>query len=88
MKEIKKIAPYQPISCDYYDHLEIWAMRKTPVTIIYKNEGEEELTIESVIKTLKTLNKEEFVVLTSGQEIRLDRLISINGQVVVLSCGI
>ena len=63
-------------------------MRKTPVTIIYKNEGEEELTIESVIKTLKTLNKEEFVVLTSGQEIRLDRLISINGQVVVLSCGI
>ena len=82
MKEQK----YQPISCDYYDELEIVAMRQTIAEIIFKNEAGEEKTISTKIKTLQTRNSEEFLILENGDEIRLDRLVSMNGKVVKNYC--
>lgn len=82
MKEQK----YQPISCDYYDELEIVAMRQTVAEIIFKNEKEEEITISTKIKTLQTRNSEEFLILENGDEIRLDKLLSMNGKVVKNYC--
>jgi len=82
MKEQK----YQPISCDYYDELEIVAMRQTIAKIVFRNEEDEEITISTKIKTLQTRNSEEFLILENGEEIRLDRLVSMNGKVVKNYC--
>ena len=82
MKEQK----YQPISCDYYDELEIVAMRQSIATIIFRNDEGVELSISKKIKTLETRNSEEFLILENGEEIRLDKLISMNGKIVKNYC--
>jgi Rho-binding antiterminator len=74
-----KVEKYQPISCDFYDELELLAIRKTVAKIIIRNDANEIEEIQNSIKTLYTKNKEEFLVLDNGKEIRLDKLVSVNG---------
>lgn len=76
MQEDKK---YQPISCSQYDELELLAMRKTVCQIEYMDIENKASTIQDYIATLRTEKKEEFLVLGTGQEIRLDKIITING---------
>lgn len=70
---------YQPISCDFYDELELLALRKTVATIVIRQENDATKEIESRIKTFYTKDKEEFMILANGEEIRLDKLVSVNG---------
>jgi Rho-binding antiterminator len=74
-----KVEKYQPISCDFYDELELLAIRKTVAKIIIRNDANEIEEIQNSIKTLYTKNKEEFLVLDNDKEIRLDKLVSVNG---------
>lgn len=74
-----KVEKYQPISCDFYDELELLAIRKTVAKIIIRKEEDGVEEIQNVIKTLYTKSKEEFLVLENGREIRLDKLVSVNG---------
>ena len=67
---------YKPISCDDYDWLEIWSMKKRTVLIEYSSDGKQ-LKVEAIIKTLKTENGIEFLITEAGLEIRLDHLLSI-----------
>ena len=67
---------YEPISCDDYDWLEIWSMKKRTVLIEYSSDGKQ-LKAEAIIKTLKTENGIEFLITQEGLEIRLDHLLSI-----------
>lgn len=69
---------YIPVACHFYDELESAAVKKTLSTIIYLDNGNEQ-TIEDYVVDFKNLNKEEFAVLKSGLEIRLDKIISFNG---------
>jgi Rho-binding antiterminator len=63
--------PYQPIDCDFYDELVLLAMKKVTVTLLpYPFEEWEELKV----KDLVTRSKEEFMVFSNGQEIRLDQI--------------
>ena len=78
---------YQPISCDYYDELEIIAMRHRVVSIKYLDAQQQEQSIQSTIKTLKTLDKVEYLVLPDDTKIQLDHLIEVDGKALVLSCG-
>lgn len=71
---------YQPISCDFYDELEIAAMRQTSAVIVYKSDAGEEVKISEKIKTIEARSGEEFLILNKGEEIRLDRLVSIDGK--------
>lgn len=76
---------YQPVNCDLYDHFEIAAMHQTSLSIEYI-ENEKAHRVEGVIKTLKTVNHEEFLVLVGGKIIRLDKvkkLIDSNGATIV-----
>jgi len=68
---------YIPISCAFYDELEAAAVKKVNSTIVYK-ENLEEKTIVDFIIDFKTKNKQEFVLLKNGTEIRLDKIISFN----------
>lgn len=70
---------YIPIACGFYDELESLAVKNKEVNFKYI-ENKQECEINDFIKDLKTKNKEEFVILKSGKEIRLDKLISINGK--------
>lgn len=67
---------YVPVNCDWYDYLEIYAMRKTIVDIEVKSEDNTQI-ITTRIKDLETKNKEEFAHLEDGTKLRLDRIISI-----------
>jgi len=78
-------ALYQPVNCDLYDHFEIAAMHHTSLSIEYIENGKSQ-RVEGVIKTLKTVNHEEFLILRGGEIIRLDkvkRLIDTNGDLIV-----
>lgn len=67
---------YRPVSCDLYDHLEIAAMRRLMIHIIYNDNGcrKEKRT---TIKNLYARDGAEFLECANGEEIRLDRLIKI-----------
>ena len=77
---------YHPINCSYYDELEAYATLRKTVRIDYLTPTGEAASIDARIVNLYTLNKEEFMVLDNQQEIRLDRLRSVDGKVVPLTC--
>ena len=72
--------PYQAVSCSFYDELEALATLHRLCTIRYRTETSEVVGIESKIIDLYTANKSEFLKLQDGTEIRLDRLISVDGK--------
>ena len=67
---------YQRINCDFYDHIEILALRKTWVRIEYSQEGESVIEVTKLFNT-KTESKVEYAVTEDGQEIRMDLIKSI-----------
>jgi len=69
---------YHAISCHFYDELEFLAVKKIIAKITYF-ENENEMTIEDLIVDFKTKNKEEFLILKNGTQIRLDKIVRING---------
>ena len=77
---------YKPISCDYYDELTILTMRHTVCPIVFKKEDGTETLINMAIKDVFTRSGEEFLLLSNGEEIRLDYLVSADGKVVPMSC--
>jgi Rho-binding antiterminator len=77
---------YRPINCNYYDELEAIATLRKRVPIIYESKNGP-ITVEGVgIRDLYTKDKEEFLVLTNGQTIRLDFLIEVDGKPVIKAC--
>ena len=79
------VAAYQPIDCKLYDLFEIAAIRKTPIIIDYTDEMNL-LTISTIIKTLVTENKVEYLVTIDDERIRLDLISSMrkeDGQVIM-----
>lgn len=67
---------YKPISCHLYDKYEELAVKKIKVKIIYID-NEEKKEIEDYIVNFKTKNKEEFMILSSNIEIRLDKILDL-----------
>lgn len=70
--------PYQPIDCNYYDVLVLYAMHKEPLKIkvqIDGSAGSEEL--KGIIKDIYTKDKVEFLKLDTGKVVRLDKLLDI-----------
>ena len=61
-------------------------MHQTVAEIIFRNEKGEETTISTKVKTLQTRDSEEFLILDNGDEIRLDKLVSMNGKVLKNYC--
>jgi Rho-binding antiterminator len=69
--------PYRPISCAVHDRLESYAVRRTPVTIRWRDlEGAEHLE-RSTISDVLAKDGEEFAVLASGPRIRLDWIVEL-----------
>lgn len=79
---------YTPIDCNYYDRLEAHATLRQRVSIEYYGDGVSKITVlkNALIVDLQTRNKVEFMILEGGQEIRLDKLIAVDGKEVPKSC--
>ena len=77
---------YKPIDCSFYDVLEANATQKRYVRIQYFTPIREFQTVDAVIKDLYIKmdqgHKAEYMVLNTGQEIRLDHLVSVDGKLV------
>ncbi len=71
---------YNPISCEFFDQLNVAMQRKIPSTIIYENDDEEKETVSGLIKTMEVIDGIEFMVLDSKEKIRLDCVIKFNGK--------
>lgn len=69
--------PYKNVSCDFYDSLEIFATYHTPLLILYVDENGNEISIETIIKTLITKDKSEYLLTHNDVLIRLDKIILI-----------
>lgn len=68
---------YKTVSCQFYDELEALAVKKIKSKIFYMD-NENEKSIEDIIVDFRTKNKEEFLILNDGTQIRLDKIIKIN----------
>ena len=68
---------YKTVSCQFYDELEALAVKKIKSKIFYMD-NENEKYIEDLIVDFRTRNKEEFLILKNGTQIRLDKIIKIN----------
>lgn len=68
---------YKTISCQFYDKLEELAVKKIKSQIFYMD-NENEICIEEFIVDFRTKNKEEFLILNNGTQIRLDKILKIN----------
>ncbi|MBX7141753.1 MAG: hypothetical protein K1X63_11810 [Chitinophagales bacterium] len=71
---------YIPISCSYYDELEALATLRQECEIVFTDENGKQISIKGIIKTFFIRDKVECMQLESGEEIRLDKLISVDGK--------
>jgi Rho-binding antiterminator len=71
---------YQPISCHFYDELELLAIRRQACQIIFRKDGEAITEINDQIMDFKIIDKAEYLILKNHPNIRLDYLISVNGK--------
>ncbi|MDF1698505.1 MAG: hypothetical protein P1U56_21820 [Saprospiraceae bacterium] len=77
------MSDYIPIDCNFYDELVLLAMHKTRIVFIPNTFHVEE---GDYIKDLVTKpSKEEFMVLHSGKEIRLDLIANVSDHMVFLN---
>jgi Rho-binding antiterminator len=69
--------PYTPINCDFYDELEIAAIRRTPVEIVLQGSNGAKERITTRILNLVVRNGAEYLVHEQGEDVRLDRIIAV-----------
>ena len=78
--------PYHPIDCNFYDRIEAAIVLRKSVQLVYRTTEGEERGVETVLQD--TLNRagEEFVVLPGEELIRMDCIVSLDGEVLSGSC--
>ena len=70
---------YIPIDCGFHDLLLDRATRRTVVALVYTDEAGVSKTKNTVIKDVYTKQKEEFLLMSDGEIIRLDQIVSVDG---------
>lgn len=71
---------YTPINCDFYDELEAAAtLRRNVVVVWLRDDGKEE-EVSARIADLYVREKVEYMRLDNNEEIRLDKLVSVDGK--------
>ncbi|NGZ87940.1 hypothetical protein [Duganella aceris] len=70
--------PYVPISCEFHDRLEDLATLRRPAAVRYVDQGVV-LQREAIIKDVFARGGVEYLALDSGELLRLDQLIEVDG---------
>lgn len=71
---------YNPISCEFFDQLNVAMQRKIPSTVVYIKDEETKETVKGIVKTMEVIDGKEFLVLDSKEKIRLDTVLTFNGK--------
>ena len=71
---------YSPINCEFHDVLETRATTRALTSVVFRNEAGEVERRNAVISDVFARNGEEFLVLDSGDTVRLDRLLQIDDE--------
>ncbi len=74
-----RIDTYHPISCEFHDRLEDLATLRKPTQLHFRDETGADQRRDAVITDVFALNGEEFVSLSTGERVRLDRLVEVDG---------
>lgn len=82
---MEKPEKYIPIDCGFYDRIEEAIVLRRMVRLEYSAEGAAISILTKLSNTL-TQNGEEFLILPSGEQIRMDRIVSLDGVPVPKSC--
>ena len=70
---------YTPISCEFFDQLNVAMQRKIPSTFIYL-ENEEKKTLKGLIKTMSVIDGIEYLILNTKEQIKLHSVLTFNGR--------
>lgn len=71
---------YILVDCDFHDQLEALATLRQQCRIMYRNAVDEVVEVQERIVDVYAANKADFLRLKDGTEIRLDRIVSVNGK--------
>ncbi|MGO4220792.1 hypothetical protein AB4Y64_02850 [Lysobacter sp. TAF61] len=71
--------PYQPISCEFHDRLEDLATMRKRTRIQFRDEDGAQQDRDAVITDVFAHDGEEYVTINTGESVRLDRLLEVDG---------
>jgi len=71
---------YTPISCEFHDHLEALATVRRPARICYVAEDGTPQERDAAVADVYSRGGAEYLVLASGETVRLDRLVEVDGR--------
>lgn len=77
---------YKPIACGLYDELELRAIRKQRLKLIFQNDKKGNEVIECIISDLFSKDKIEFLKTSDGKIIRLDDILELDGIIFNKNC--
>lgn len=72
-------APYVPIDCEFHDVLEATATRRATVVVRFLDHAGLPQQRETRIVTLSAQDGIEYAELATGERVRLDRLLTVDG---------
>ncbi len=72
--------PYSPISCDFHDILEATATRKSTARIAFVDGDGSIRHQDARISDLVTRADGEYMELDTGESVRFDRIVSVDGE--------
>ena len=70
---------YTPISCEFFDQLNVAMQRKIPSTVVYLENGEKK-NLKGLIQTMSVIDGIEYLILNKNDQIRLDTVLTFNGR--------
>ncbi|HMU43727.1 MAG TPA: hypothetical protein PKA80_10530 [Ignavibacteriaceae bacterium] len=77
---------YNPIDCGLHDELEVRALRKQKIKLVYFNDKKQIETNECIINDVYSKDKTEFLVTDTGLTIRLDNLLEVDNIIFNKNC--
>jgi len=83
---MKSDATYTPIACSFYDRIEEAIVLRKTVSLQFMGEDGKEQQLETRLKDTQTRSDGEFVVLPEGGAIRMDKIISLDGEPLLGKC--
>lgn len=74
------MSDYRPISCEFHDVLESLATTRKPARVEYRDaDGALRCSGAVVLKDVYGRDGVEYLTLSSGETLRLDQLVAVNG---------
>lgn len=70
--------PYEPISCDFHDLLEDLATTRRWAQFRFVDEAGLPQQRQAKVLDLRSRDRVEYMVLSNGEEVRLDRLVAVD----------